>query len=259
MSESGETGETELCVVVCGVSLRILVPAGPACDAIAARFTGRAHGYGEVLPEERSLHVRVDGRIAHVEHAGHLGSIDLEAGEIRAPASLLVADTLVRAAVAWRLAERGAFHLHASAVRMATRRGVSACVFFGASGAGKSTLASHYGDIVSDELTQLSRSSEAPSAPWQASPTPWWRGGGEPVPLGGLVWLVRGEEPSARRVDGSELLRALMREAGRYFPVPEFQARLFDLCAHLAAQGAIRVAAGEGRVVSDVQAALGAG
>ena len=242
----------ELRIEVGGVPLRVLAPAGPVSDAIAARFARRAHGFAEVLPERRTLPVRVEGRIAYIEHAGQVGSIDLEAGEVRTPASPVLADALVRAAAAWRLAQRGALYLHASAIRLPATQGVRACVFFGASGTGKSTLASHAGDFISDELTQL----ESASGAWRVCPTPWWHGSGEPAPLGQLVWLVRGEPPSARRIEGSTLLRALLGESGRYFPIPEFETQLFELCARLAAGGAIRVAAGEGRVIADVRAAL---
>jgi hypothetical protein len=70
------------------------------------------------------------------------------------------------------------------------------------------------------------------------------------------VWLVRGEPPSVREVRGGELLRALLREAGRFIPDADFQRRLFDLCADLARVGAIRVAAPEGGVVEAVRGAI---
>jgi hypothetical protein len=246
---------SELRLEVGGVPLRVFVPSGAVSDAIAARFAQRRHGFAEVLPERRSLPLRVEGRIAYVEHAGQVGTIDLEAGEVRSPASAVLADALVRAAVAWRLAQRGAIYLHSAAIRVTTPQGVRACVFFGASGAGKSTLAAHYGDVISDELSQMESTPDLPAS-WRVCPTPWWHGAGDPAPLGQLVWVVRGEQPSARRVGGAGLLRALLKESGRYFPIPEFETRVFGLCAGLAANRAIRVAAAEGRVVEDVRAAV---
>jgi hypothetical protein len=241
------------------------VPEGPARDAIVARFARHAHGYAETLPDRRELQVRVDGRVASMEYAGEVGRADLETGVIDCPGSPVLCDALVRVAASWKLAQRGALFLHSSAVRVTTPYGVMAVVFFGKSGVGKSTLATTHGDFISDELSLIESSdssgvdrsalrADAPS--WTVAPTPWWHGSGDPAPLKQLVWLVRGERPSVRRVGGGELLRALLQETGRYLPIAEFQSRVFDLCARLAASGAVRVAAGEGRVVQDVFSAL---
>lgn len=219
--------------------------------SVVARFGGGVPPFGEELPDDRDVGVRVNAGVATLEHLGLVGRVQLDRAEITAPpASLVFADVLVRAALAWRLAERGAILLHASAVKA---KG-GAVVAFGVSGAGKSTVARTLGGALSDELVQIGR---APGGGWEVAGTPWWHGSGERAPLSRLVWLVRGEPPTTRMVRGAELLRALAREAGRYFPDPTFQRRVFEVCAELADLGAVRVAAAEGRVADDVARALG--
>ena len=218
-------------------------------DAIAARFGNGEQGFCEVLPERRDLKIEMKDGMALVEYEGQIGRIDLARSEVHVTSSLVLADALVRAALAWQLASSGGILLHSSAVRIDGR----AYVFFGRSTAGKSTLAHAYGDVIADELSLVETSDGKAFA---VHPTPWWHGKGPPAPLAQLVWIVRGEAPSARRIRGGELVRGLSKEAGRYFPVSDFERKVFDLCAEMASSGGLRVAAGEGRVVEDVREAL---
>ncbi len=222
------------------------------CDAIAARFGNGRNGFSEVLPERRNLEIQVKDGVAFVDYEGEIGRIDLARSEVHVTSSLVLADALVRAALAWQLANRGGILLHSSAVRIDGR----AFVFFGRSTAGKSTLARAYGDVIADELSLVESTDREDGGGFLVHPTPWWHGKGPPAKLARLVWIVRGEAPSVRRIRGGELVRGLSKEAGRYFPVADFERKVFDLCARMASSGGLRVAAGEGRVVEDVRAAL---
>jgi hypothetical protein len=234
-------------VLVTGFHVRLRGSAGAVGRAVR-RFSGRDPGLAEVLPDDRRAAVSVTDGIATLEYLDQRGFIDLERAEVTVTESLVVTDALVRAAVAWKAANERALLLHAAAVR----RGPGAVVCFGASGVGKSTIAAALGGALADDLVLLRHKPEG----WSVEATPWWHGTPGSAPLTQLVWLVRGEPPSCRPSSGSVLLRALCREAGRYFPDPGFQQRLFGLCGDLAELGALRVAAGEGRVVADVEAAL---
>ena len=234
-------------VVVTG--FRIGLRGSPvAVERAVRRFAGGPAELAESLPDDRRASVAMAGMHATLDYLEQRGSIDLERGEVTVTDSLVVTDALVRAAVAWQASAADALLLHA----VALPRAGAAVVCFGASGVGKSTLAAAAGDALCDELVLLRRGAGG----WQVESTPWWRGVPGRLPLARLLWLVRGEAPSCQAVAGSALLRALCREAGRYFPDVAFQQRLFGLCAELASLGALRVAAGEGTVVADVEAAL---
>jgi hypothetical protein len=239
---------TDVHLQVAGVPLVVRAADGAFARRVADRFAGRPAPFDEELPDQVPLPVEVAGRTATLRFGRWRGAVDLEAATVEAPPHLVLADALVRAAVAWKLAERGALLLHASAFVA----GGGAVVAFGRSGAGKSTVAAAHGPALSDELVRLRRDGGG----WEAGGTPWWRGTGGRAPLRALVWLVRGEAPSVRRVRGAELFRALTREAGRWLPEPTFQRRVFELCADLAAVGALRVAASEGRVAEELAEAL---
>ncbi len=236
-------------VAAAGVVVRVRARDAAFLEQVARRFDGRGAAIEEVLGPDRDVRLTLRGTRAVLGMRGLEGEVDLKGPAITTPPNLVFADTLVRAAVAWRLAEEGALLLHASAVR----RSGNAVVFFGASGAGKSTVARAIGNALADELVQVRRRGNA----WIVRGTPWWGSSAESAPLDRLVWLVRGEIPSVRRAGGRELFLALSREAGRYFPEPGFQRRLFEMCADLATLGAVRVAAAEGRVAEDVAEVLG--
>ena len=232
----------------CGVSLEVEADSQDFGQTVLDRFCGRPATFVETMTTTAKLPVAIMGGVATIDHQGLRGEIDLRRGRIRTPPSMLVADALVRAAVAWRLAERGGLLLHASAFR----HGAGAVVAFGKSGVGKTTTARELGAALSDEFVVLRQGDSG----WIAEGTPWWHGSGESAPLLRLLWLVRGESPSLRPAVPGELLRALVAQAGRFFPEADFQARLFALCADLARCGATRIAAAEGRVVPAVRDAL---
>jgi hypothetical protein len=234
-------------LVVAGVACRVHVEAGFA-EALRDRFAGRPAAFAEELPDAEALALTLAGSVARVRWGDREGRLDLARLEIWSPPSLVFADALVRAAVAFGLADRGGVLLHAAAVPHAG----GAAVVFGASGAGKTTLSRACPDALADELTCVERD----GAGFVVGATPWWRGGAARAPLRRLVWLVRGEAPSRRTVSGGELLRALAAECGRYLPDPGFQRRVFEVLADLASLGALRVAAAEGRVAQDVLGAL---
>jgi len=230
---------------IAGVEVRIRCDDATFVPVVLGRFNGRHQALAEMLPGPVEAEVTREGTVVRVRSGGIEGTADIRRGVVATPSSLTLMDALVRVVVGARLVERGGLLLHAAAIE----RPAGALVAFGRSRAGKSTLAKGFGGrAISDEFVAL-----APGRPWRVHSTPWWRGSGPSAPLGRLVWLVRGEPPSARAVGGAELCAALWREAGRF--APGFDARLLEACASLARCGALRVAAPEGGVVEAVRSA----
>jgi hypothetical protein len=139
--------------------------------------------------------VRMEGLEAH-------GTLDPSTGrgEALLDPGLVVADALIRAAMAVDVLERGGCLLHAAAVVVDG----AAHLVPGHSGAGKSTLAGLAGDVLSDELCAVFPDGERV---W-AHGTPWWGGRPGPVPVAGvwsLAWGAERLEPLRR----AEALRHL--------------------------------------------------
>jgi hypothetical protein len=124
-----------------------------------------------------------------VEGAAPLGHLDLAARRAVALAdpTLVIADALVRAALAADVLARGGCLLHAAALVVDG----AAHLCPGRSGAGKSTLAGLAGDVLSDELVAVLPDGSG----FRAHGTPWWTGRPGSAPLGAVHVLAwDGEE-----------------------------------------------------------------
>jgi hypothetical protein len=203
-----------------------LALAGPAPAALERfrRFAGAAGAAGWHLRLEpgRALPAQPPGRCV-VEAAGRwvvpgleeAGWLDPATGQGSAQADpdLMVLDTLVRAAVAASVLQRGGLLFHG--VTVVVDGGAYLCP--ARSGSGKSTLASLAGHPLADEVSAL-----LPEAGgFTAHATPWWRSRGGAAPLAAvcaLSWEGEGFGPlpeSPLRQLAANLVLPLDSAAGR--------------------------------------------
>jgi hypothetical protein len=139
--------------------------------------------------------VVADGRLLRVQGAEPLGALDVAARRAEALCDplLVVADALVRAALAADVLARGGCLLHAAALVVDG----AAHLCPGRSGSGKSTLASLAGDVLSDELVAVLPEGGG----FRAHGTPWWTGRPGSAPLAAvhvLAWHREEVAPLAR-------------------------------------------------------------
>lgn len=192
-----------LALDLAGVCIDLRLPGSPPARVVEryAAFTRACGGRRWILdlrpgplPSVESMTGRVSTRngilrLEGLEHHGYLDTATFR-GEVLLDPHLVVADALVRTAMALDLAARGGCLLHAAAVVVDG----SAHVVPGRSGAGKSTLASLAGDVLADELCAVIPDGDR----FCVQGTPWWKGRPGTAPLAAvwtLAWNAEGTEP----------------------------------------------------------------
>jgi hypothetical protein len=199
-------------------------------------------------PPGRSLSVR-DGRwvAPGAEDAAWL-DLATRSGEAPVDPGLMLLDTLLRAAVAESVLERGGLLLHGVAVTVDG----AAHLCPARSGSGKSTLAARSGHPLSDEVSVLL---PGPAGGFVAHATPWWSSRGGAAPLAGVYQLAwEGEGVTSL---GPTALRALA--ANMVLPVDTPANRRRALAVAAAVAAAVPFARLAFRPDSDVDALLRGG
>lgn len=147
-------------------------------------------------------------------------------GEAVADPALLVAEALVRAALAQSVQARGGALFHASAVRVDGE----AHLVPGRSGSGKSTFSALAGHVLTDELAAVLPGPEG----FVVHGTPWWRSAGGSAPLA-AVHLLAWDEPSVAWLPRARLLRHLATNVVIPVDGPAERAAAFRACGVIAA------------------------
>lgn len=208
---------------IAGESLRLVLPAGPLADSLAAswrEFRAPAGAAGCVVSvhfdrppvplEQRAMPAFVRGtggtlRLSTSELEAQV-SADLQSASIRQSPERYPLETLLRLLLAERLRRRGGVLLHSVAV--ASPEG--AAVFSGVSGAGKSTLGANARagglELLADELVAIVDEDGGPVA----HGTPWNVGAPRSAPLKLLGLLAHAPSDSIETIPKSEVLRTLV-------------------------------------------------
>jgi len=229
---------TVLHALVAGLRVELAFD-GPAPDVVErwTPFATSPSGHADVSlalrPGKLGAGATVTGRV--VLHDGLWRVEGLEAsgwldpatgrGEAVADPALLVADALVRAALARGVQDRGGALFHASAVRV---DGVAHLVP-GRSGSGKSTLSALAGHVLTDELAAVL---PGPIG-FVVHGTPWWRSAGGAAPLAGVHELAWGD-PALTPLPRAALLRHLATNVVLPLDGPAERAAAFRACGELA-------------------------
>lgn len=195
--------------------------AGPArwhLDLRPGPFPDRERMTGRTIARDGI--VRLEGYERH----GFLDTTTCR-GEALLDPYLVVADSLVRTAMALDLSARGGCLLHAATVVVDG----AAHLVPGRSGAGKSTLSALAGDVLSDEVCAV-----IPDGPaFRVQGSPWWKGRPGAAPLA-AVWALAWD---AERVDMLPPALALRHLGGNLVlpGQPPVERSAFALCGRVAA------------------------
>jgi hypothetical protein len=187
-----------LALEVAGVRVDLLVP-GPAPAALSryrpfSGASGAADWTIELGPGPSAFSGPPGRCVVEIEDRWRVPGAEAAAwldpaegtGAVRADGSLLLLDTLLRAAVGTAVLARGGILVHGAALAVDGE----AHLFPARSGSGKSTLAACAGHPLSDEVSVLLLG----RAGFQAQATPWWTSRGGSAPLRGIWSLAWGGE-----------------------------------------------------------------